>query len=254
LRKSESVFVLTVGLILVASNTIYAFDRSAIDIPAKFGIGLTLYNQTQPYEISSLQVTLPGLDPTQLQNLEVDNDTNSYHLRLDYWILPFLNVFGLVGEIDGKTTVNLQAIELGLPINLNNIVVDYDGTVYGAGLVLAAGGEKWFAAIAYDYTDTDLDVSNSSVEASIITPKLGLRTKSGAIWVGAMHQDAEERHIGTFDVPGLGPVPYDVILNEKEPWNWLIGATTGIGENWVLILQGGFGDRNAALVTLEYRL
>ena len=128
-----SVSVLTVGLLLVAPATINAFDRSKIDIPNKFGIGLTAYNQTQPYEITSLQVTLPGLDPTQLANLEVDNDTTSYHLRLDYWILPFLNVFGLVGEIDGRTTVNLQAIELGLPINLNNIVVDYDGTVYGAG-------------------------------------------------------------------------------------------------------------------------
>jgi hypothetical protein len=45
-----------------------------------------------------------------------------------------------------------------------------------------------------------------------------------------------------------------VELNEKESWNYLIGGTASLAEHWVLILQGGFGERDSALVTLEYRL
>lgn len=224
-----------------------------VEIPNPLGLGLTFYNQTQPYEIESLEVEFPGLDASQLDGFDVDNETTSYHLRLDYWLLPFLNVFGLVGNIESKTTLDLGGLDIGLPIDINDLTVDIDGTVYGLGVVLAVGGEKWFATLAYDYTETDLDVATSSVTASVLTPKVGLRLSRGAIWIGAMYQQAEEEHRGVFELPFVGPVPFHVQLREKEPWNYQIGATAGLSEHWVLILQGGFGDRDSALATLEYR-
>jgi hypothetical protein len=223
------------------------------EIPNPFGIGMSFYSQTQPYQITSLQVQFPGFDPSVLSDFTVSNRTNSYHLRFDYWILPFLNVFGLVGDLDGKTRVNVGELDIGLPVDLGELTIDTSGTTYGVGLVLAVGGEKWFATVAYDYTENDLDVATSSVRGQVIAPKIGLRTKSGAIWIGAMHQDAEEIHEGVFELPFVGPVPFRVELEEAEPWNYLLGATTGIGEHWVVILQAGFGDRDSALVTLEYR-
>jgi hypothetical protein len=245
-----------VGAVLLAAGAsdVGAQSPGEIELTNKLGIGLTVYNQTQPYDIASLEVQIPGLDPATLENLAVDNDTTSYHLRIDYWLFPFLNIFGLVGQIDGSTDVNLQGIDIGLPVGLNNLTIDYDGTVYGGGAVLAVGGRHWFGAVAYDYTETDLDVATSSVQAQIVTPKVGYHFDRGAVWVGAMYQDAEEIHQGTYELPFLGPVPYRVELNEAEPWNWLIGGTAGLGKGWVLILQGGFGERQSALVTLEHRM
>jgi len=243
-----------VGVILLGSAELGAQSASKIEIPNKLGLGLSLYNQTQPYEIASLEVQIPGVDPAMLEDLDVDNDTSSYHFRIDYWLLPFLNIFGLYGQIDGSTEVDLQGIDIGLPIGLNNLTIDYDGTVYGAGAVLAVGGAHWFADVAYDYTETDLDVATSSVKASIVTPKVGYHFSGGAVWVGAMYQDTQERHEGTFEMPYLGPIPFKVELNDREPWNYLIGGTASLGGPWVLILQGGFGTRDAALVTLEYRM
>lgn len=253
-RRRLVIPVVIVGAVLLGASDLRAQSASKIDIPNKLGLGLSLYNQTQPYEIASLEVQLPGVDPATLQDLDVDNNTSSYHLRVDYWILPFLNIFGLFGQIDGSTEVDLQGIDIGLPIGLNNLTINYDGTVYGAGAVLAVGGAHWFGAVAYDYTETDLEIATSSVQASIITPKVGYHFDGGAIWVGAMYQNAEETHEGTYVLPFLGPVPYRVELNEKESWNYLIGGTASLGKHWVLILQGGFGERDAALVTLEYRM
>ncbi len=248
--------VLLAGFLLLGTVPAAAQSNRSlrgVEIPNPLGIGLTFYNQTQPYEIESLEVEFPGLDPSLLEGFDVENETLSTHLRLDYWVLPFLNVFGLVGQIETKTTVDLGGLDIGLPVEINDLVVDTEGTVYGLGLVLAVGGEKWFATLAYDYTETDLDVATSSVSASVITPKVGLRLKRGAVWVGTMYQRAEEEHRGTFDLPFVGPVPFHVKLREKESWNYQIGATAGLSEHWVLILQGGFGKRQSALATIEYR-
>ena len=253
---SSNVRAALTALVIVAGGTVAAWGQSSSEVAMRnsLGIGLTLYNQTQPYEIANLTVQIPGIDPATLTNLDVDNDTTSYHLRIDYWLFPFLNVFGLVGQIEGKTDVDLQGIDIGLPVGLSNLTIDYDGTVYGGGAVLAVGGAHWFGALAYDYTETDLDVATSSVKATVVTPKIGYHFDRGAVWVGAMHQDAEEIHEGTYTLPYLGAVPFRVELNEKDPWNYLIGGTAGLGKGWVLILQGGFGTRSSALVTLEYRM
>jgi hypothetical protein len=250
------VFCLFLAILALAAGPAEAQSQRTmhgIELPNPFGVGITVYDQTQGYEIDRLEVGLPGLDPEVLQDLDVDNHTTSYHLRLDYWLLPFLNVFGLVGQIDGKTTVDLQGIDIGLPVPINDLTVEYEGTAYGLGFVLAGGWKRFFATVEYYYTETDLDVSTSSVEATVIMPTVGYRTEGGALWIGAMYQDAQEHHQGNFELPYVGAVPFDVMLQEAEPWNYMVGATAGLGEHWVMILQGGFGKRDAAQVTLEYR-
>lgn len=258
-RRSTVASILVVGILLSAPAIVGAQDAEpagglrGVEIPNPLGLGLTLYNQTQPYRIESLEVQFPGLDPSLLQDFDVGNETTSYHLRLDYWVLPFLNIFGMVGSIDSSTTIGLSGLDIGLPISINDLTVSLDGTMYGAGLVLAVGGEKWFATLSYDFTETDLDVAESSVSAWVLTPHVGLRLSRGAVWVGAMYQRAQEEHRGVFDLPFVGQIPFHVTLRELEPWNYLIGGTAGLGEHWVLILQGGFGDRLSALASIEYR-
>ncbi len=224
-----------------------------IELPRAFGIGVTVYNQTQEYDIERLEVGLPGLDPSVLSDLQVDNDTSSYHLRLDYWLLPFLNVFVLGGHIDGTTTVDLAGIDIGLPVPMSNLTVEYQGTVYGAGGVLAGGWDDWFVTVEYNYTRTHLDVATSSVKAWVAMPVIGYRVRGGAIWVGGMYQDTQEHHEGTFELPYVGEVPFNVDLTQKTSWSYLVGGTAAFGEHWLMILQGGFGPRNLAQVTMEYR-
>lgn len=250
-----SITIAAMVFLLVGLPTAHSQSKlSEIEIPNKLGFGLSIYNQEQPYQIKSLELGVPGLEGDVLENLPVDNRTVSTHVRIDYWLLPFLNVFGLMGQIDSTTEVNLRGFDIGLPTGLDNLSIDIDGTVYGAGLVLAVGGKSWFGAVAYDYTTTDLDVASSTIEAQIVTPKIGLHFDGGAVWIGAMYQDVEETHEGIYDLPFLGEVPYKVVLEGQEPWNYMIGGVAGLSEHFVLILQGGFGSRKSALVTLEYRI
>ena len=75
----------------------------------------------------------------------------------------FSTSISLGGQIDGNTTVKLSDVDLGLPILLNDIKIDYSGIMYGGGVTLAFGGKKWFTTLTYDITRTDLDVTSSSV-------------------------------------------------------------------------------------------
>jgi len=221
----------------------WAGDR---ELPRPLGIGLNLYHQTQDYELRRLRLNLPTMDMAQVSAIEIENATDEVNLKPDLWLLPFLNIFAIIGNVDGETTVNP-----GPP--LSELEVDYDGLVYGGGVTLAGGVGRFFGSATYIVTETDLDTATSSVDAWILTPRVGIRANTAEFWLGAMYQEAEERHQGRITVPIFGEVAYDVELEEKEPWNYLAGAGTNIGDHWRLELEAGFGNRKQALFLLGYR-
>lgn len=260
MKRGATFAVLAIAVLVTAvTNPSWAQSEGAgvsdsgHQLPMKWGFGLTLYNQNQPYDIVSLQIPLAGLDLGAADGLDIQNNTDSYHLKFDYWLFPFLNVYLLGGSIEGTTTVKLSDVELGLPITLNNIKIDYSGMMYGGGVTLAVGGKGWFASLTYDITQTDLDVSSSSVSAWVVTPRVGLVFDHAALWVGAMYQRAEETHEGIWEMPYLGAVPFNVVLEQSDPWNYQIGMIAGLSEHWNLNFEGGFGNRKSVLATLEYR-
>jgi hypothetical protein len=256
-RKTTLVgFLLTALLlarpgVLQAQSTREAALARGVKLPAPFGIGLSIYTQDQSYAIDKLSLGIPGIDPAIAKNLKVDNRTKAAHLTADYWLLPFLDIYGILGQVQGTTHVKLSQINLGVP--LQDIDVEYRGLLYGAGMVLAFGGKHVFGTLDLDYTNTRLDVETSAVKAWLATPRIGYDFGNASVWLGAMYENPQERHRGTFNVPYLGPVPYDVTLGAENKWSYLAGLSTGFGPHWVLTLEGGFGPRTSALAHLDYR-
>lgn len=227
-----------------------ALARGA-DLPQPFGVGLSFLTQDQDYSIDSLTLGIGSIDPAVASGLKIENDTETYHLTADYWLLPFLDIYAILGQVDGTTKVRLSQINIGLP--LGDLNIEYDGLLYGAGVVLAYGGKHVFILADLSYSWTDLDVSTSSVEAFVATPRIGYDFGSTSVWVGAMYQDPDERHRGVVDIPGLGPVPYDVSLESRDKWNYTAGLSVALGSHWALSLEGGFGPRTMALAHVDYR-
>ena len=260
MKRAITSSLLTAAILFGAASTpTWAQDQGQVisdsgpRMPMPWGFGFTLYSQNQPYDIVELQVPLAGLDIGAAEDLKIQNFTDSYHLKFDYWVLPFLNLYALGGYIDGDTTVKLSDVDLGLPILLNDLRVEYTGFMYGGGATLAFGGKKWFASLTYDATWTNLDVATSSVSGQVVTPNVGLIFDGAAVWVGAMYQKAEETHEGFWEMPYLGLVPSYVELQQSEPWNYHIGMRAGISKHWDLTFKGGFGKRKSVLAFLGYR-
>ncbi|MBN2416483.1 hypothetical protein JXO52_11605 [bacterium] len=229
------------------------------DLPSPIGFGVNLFHQDQSFHIMNAQLDVPsiGIGVIIPDDVAIRNRVTETNFRADVWILPFMNVFGIVGAIDGETQVDYEFLN-------EKLVVDYKGLVYGAGLTMAGGFNHYFASITATATNTKLDESESTAEAWILTPKIGVsmdgwRMMEGwALWIGAMYEKAEERHQGftkiTVDPLGELDVTYDITLGQKNAWNYLAGAAVVFTNNFVLELEGGVGDRMHGMASLIYRI
>lgn len=258
---SRSRIAVLIALVAVASPLAAAdgpalpFGKSLAggqELPLPFGIGLTVYGQQQEYKLAKLAFDLPGvsIDPDALA---IDNSIEDLNVQLDVWLFPFLNLFGIIGQVDGRTTVDFSDVQ-GLPIPLGRLRIDYDGELYGAGITLAGGGDNWFGSLTGIWTTEDLSGEfESDAEALIVSPRIGLRNARGAFWIGATYQDAQETHKGTIALPFLGPVGFDVELEDEHPWNFHVGAATALSAHWGLHVEGGLAQRRTAEFGATYR-
>ncbi|GMU66790.1 MAG: hypothetical protein AMXMBFR36_30640 [Acidobacteriota bacterium] len=222
------------------------------DLPLPFGVGLTVYEQHQGYELDRLVVGIPGFGSLPTEAIGIENRTREVNLKLDAWLLPFLNAFVIFGELDGRTVVDFS--EVPLPFPLGRVSIDYDGEVYGGGVVLAFGTERLFASLTPVWTRTSLSGDfESDAEAFVVAPRFGLHDERGSVWLGAMYQSAEESHAGIIALPFVGAVPFAVELSESDAWNGLVGLAVELDSHWNLELEGGFGDRKAATVSVTWR-
>jgi hypothetical protein len=225
------------------------------ELPRPWGISVDFYTMDQDYDIKDLQFVLPGVSVGDPSQIKVTNEVMHYDIQADVWLLPFLNVFGIIGKVDIDTPVDFSKVEIvGLPISLGTLDVSFDGTVYGLGFTLVYGTENWFASATTTFTETstsgDLD---SSVDSLSIQPRIGLLRDKWRFWVGAMYLDVDEKHSGLFEIPFLGEVPFSVELVTKDNWNYGGGVGYVFSDRANLSFELGFGDRTHTLFNFNVR-
>jgi hypothetical protein len=146
MRRSSwfGVLSLALGIVCMAAPAraglpLLADQVDASRLPPPYGIGITVYGQNQPYTLDRLTIQAPFAIPST-SGIDIDNALREQDAKLDVWLFPFLNVFGLVGNLTGETSVDLSRV--ALPVTLGSVDINYHGTVYGAGATLAAGGDR----------------------------------------------------------------------------------------------------------------
>lgn len=224
-------------------------------LPRPWGISVDYYTMDQDYDIDNLQFALPGVSLGDPSLIDVTNDVEHWDLKADAWLLPFLNVFGIIGRVESDTIVDLSKVEIvGLPFSLGKLPFSFDGDVYGLGFTLVYGTDKWFAAATTTYTDTDVTGDlNSSVTSLSVQPRVGIIVKSLQFWVGGMYLDVDEKHSGTVELPFIGDVPFAVDLVTTDHWNYTVGITDNFTDRLNMSFELGFGPRNHTLLSLNYR-
>ncbi|RTZ67436.1 MAG: hypothetical protein DSZ35_06335 [Verrucomicrobia bacterium] len=244
------------------------------ELPLPLGISANVFFLEQDLVAQSIAVDIPPLPlptgPLQLppglpaKSDKLESRATSTTAKLDAWLLPFLNVYAVAGYVDGETSASGFSVG-GLPPELASLLpssfsIAYNGPVYGGGITLAAGYNQFFASLDANYTESDLDIGDSSIEAIVISPRVGITGDlgglSGSLYVGAMYQDVDEHQNGTVKFPVMGmsvPVGYDVISEAEEKWNYLIGANLKASESWNYGIEVGFSGRTHVMATLNYR-
>lgn len=258
--RRRSIVAVVGALVLGAAGAAVAQPAgqgsAAQAMPKRWGVGISYYQQSQPYGIDSLR--LSGLPPgvaglIDPKVIDAANFTETTHVTFDYWLFPFLDLQLLAGTITSNTDLGFSQVNIGLP--LQDLEVSSKGNLFGGGLTLVYGYESFFGTFTAQYTSADLDQIGSSVKALVLTPKVGMRLGAkAAAYVGAMYQEPEEKHSGTYLVPPFpAPLDYSVTLTNADKWGYLAGVNYGFTEHWVATIEGGFGERTSLLAHLDYR-
>lgn len=282
----------------VASHSVLPFlgdeaRKRGYDLPEPFGVNINYMNIRQNINVDSINFNGLSLGGHSLDNafkIKVGNTRESSKtetLKLDAWLLPFMNIYGLVGYTDGHSISQIGvgvkgARKYHYPANLQNLdfKLDFKGTTYGIGTTLVGGVGNWFTAVDANYTQTQFDILDGSIDAFTVSPRVGYRFATPGVdtlhlpsgklnvWVGSMYQDVQQEFKGSLNdlsMPSAtlqrmvdlankdGNGRFDVKQHLQSPWNVLVGAQYELTRNFNITSEIGFAERNSFFVAGEYR-
>ncbi|WFQ79365.1 hypothetical protein PXH59_17585 [Xenorhabdus sp. SF857] len=255
------------------------------DLPEPFGASYGYMNLRQDVVVDQIGFIMPENPDTQKATTVIAGKTRerteSHMLKLDTWVLPFLNVYGVYGKTKGSSETNIENVIFGGVPMFKDIpfTLDFKGKTYGGGITLAGGYNQFFATLDANYTQTNLDILDGGIKALIITPRIGYEftfqplfagqgNTKVQVWTGAMYQDITQRFegkIANINMTGVlgafvgGMLEYDpdmsfdVKQHLAHKWNNTVGARFEITRNFNILSEVGFGNRNSFFISGEFR-
>ncbi|GIU51299.1 virulence protein [Shewanella sp. KT0246] len=243
------------------------------ELPKPYGFSINYMTMDQPLVVDSVAFTGLGDfidDRISINGSEALQDSETLTFRADMWVLPFLNLYGVIGHTKGSSVANVQ-VDVDLPffpeLDPFDFELNFKGTTYGVGGTIVGGIDNWFALLDVNYTNTELDILDGEISTIVVSPRVGYRTKVYGqdlqVWVGAMYQNVEQTFSGylkdILPIGGteigefIGDGKFEVNQHLEDKWNTLVGAQISLGKGFDLLLEGGFGTRTSFMAGIGYR-
>ena len=254
------------------------------DLPLPLGFGLTYVNANQSMLLTDLQVGINGREEEPFTFVSFDNANarnDTVQLKLDAWLFPFMNVFAMVGKLEGEAPMDVVLDGNGMLDHLGvtcpgpnpacaalrdktftiPIEAPFSGTTYGLGTVLAGGWNNWFVAVPMNITYADMDTTDTEGLAKTVTPRAGRvfnleNAGNLSLYGGGNYLDAELTVRGQVGVPGTNfTIDYTIEQANKDKWNLLLGGNWDINKHWSLMgeYNGFIGSREMVILSLTSR-
>jgi hypothetical protein len=187
------------------------------DLPYPAGLSAQFVWQKSDIVIENLQVGFNNGTKYPLDGLiQVDKataETSGMNIRPDFWLFPFLNVYGIFARSHSSTTINAG---LWIPDSTNTAkkVTDFstkasfDGTTVGFGLTPTFGIGGYFMAIDMNFTWTSIEQLSKPAFVYVLGPRFGKNFKfqderSLAVWVGGFRVRMSSTTSGSLNLGDL---------------------------------------------------
>lgn len=236
------------------------------ELPLPFGINASMYFQEQAMDIQQIaigdfQVSTEG-QFIDINGSQISNTTFTSQLRGDLWLFPFLNIYGMAGQVTTFNNIELL-INLNIPPipgitpgDLKTIerkeIAKINGGVFGGGIVIAFGYKRFFTNINVSFARTFLSELKSSQDAFIAFPMIGYSTNFANFFAATMYKNKGQANKGSFINSNGTPTNYSIVFNSKD-WNLIFGMNKTIN-HWSMNFMLGFGPRTNSLIEIGYRL
>lgn len=230
-------------------------------LPLPYGFSVVGTHYVEDLELDKIRIKRPG-KPTRVvrdENFLKPNDLQltNVSLRVDTWVLPYVNVYALLGrtQVDVDLDVNIPDVFVG------PVAFDAGRNSYTVGTVLAYGHGNWFGMVDLRYAQTNFSLSTTGPQTYTSIARVGWNGRvgpvQGMLWAGALKQEVDFTITGDsdeFSRPGRRideDVTLDVVLGSRHGFTPLIGSRWDMDANWSLEIEYSFLDReyfNAAMM------
>lgn len=262
-----------------------AVDRG-IELPRPFGIQVIGVQNSQDSFIENVSINLRKGDPPPLGTIlfdlpfvrfdDVRTDTTSTQLKVDAWVLPFLNVYATYGKVTGRGRFDLNvdlddfadslppAERLALKALLGCVIgpcgsveqpfgFNVNSDTVSIGMLGAFGYRNWFGTLGATYTWTFSDSVDSSVTSTTVGVRVGQRYEFGpghqiSPYFGVTYLDLNNIVEGFARLRGLFPdgddlaVRYSGIFENENKYAGIIGFNLGLKSGWDISAEVNFNE------------
>jgi hypothetical protein len=238
------------------------YEEQGIELPRPFGIGMNFVFMERDIEVTDVTVKLGDRAPESISDradFEVANRTTLSMVRLDAWVLPFLDLYLMAGETRTDTSL-LVSFEIAPPVgNPIPVVVEQDqradGPLYGGGATLVVGHGAFFAMLDANYARSDVDLFDGTIDALLLSGRVGWYRDTDLgqwrVWTGVMYLDSSRTLTITTQVPVVGETRVEVEQQPVNPMTLEIGGSLSLNRRWDLLVEVGSNFDDAFLTVLS---
>ena len=214
--------------------------KRGIELPLPFGAGFVYYHLSRDIAISDVRVGRNGATPTsvgEVAQLSSDSNVDNLNFKLDAWILPFVNVYAIVGHVwnssDTEIRVSLPPLLPGGPTRQHQLVVPtrIEGSVGGVGLTLAGGYGPYFLIYDANLAQADLGFDDR-FKAVVTSARGGWNGKAGShplrLWASVTDWNTFATATGTVSDPDGGSLAFEVDQGPAYRYTYGGGAHFGV--------------------------
>jgi len=191
LKKTEYPYVLPIWGKKVA--------KLGYDLPYSAGISSQVLWQKSDLVIENLKVGFNNGEPIDLDEVirfnEATSEASVLSIRPDIWLLPFLNVYAIVGFSEPSTSVGFGIFVPDSSNNWHQVTsystqANFTATTFGIGITPTMGVGGGWLALDMNCAWTDVSALDKPVFTYVFGPRLGKAVKlkkpqqSVALWVG----------------------------------------------------------------------
>ncbi len=196
-------------------------QKLGITMPLPAGLGVNYLWQESDLLIQNISIGFNNGPMTDLSNVvRLDNakaTASGLNIRPDLWILPFLNVYGILAV--AKTSTAIDAT-VWLPDSSNtwkqvtafSSKANFDATTFGFGLTPTFGLGGGWVALDMNFAWSDVSALDKPAFSFVFGPRFGKTFKFDdpqmtlAVWVGGFRLDLGSETSGSLNLSEVLPL------------------------------------------------
>ena len=233
------------------------------ELPLPYGAALVLTGlANREIEVTDVRLGLegnPGTSISDFVHLGSSSDVFNANLKLDVFVLPFFNVYALLGYVhnESDTTANITLTTPGPGggdvVFERTIATELDGVIGGLGFALAGGYQNFFLVADCSYIRSDLGFDDDFT-AVIATVRAGYQGDLGGLplqmWFGVGSWDTAATAVGHTDLPGGGRFVFEADQRPHTKWMYDVGTNLEFSKKIQLVADVGFDFEGGYLLVI----